>query len=113
MTALLVLMAFLCGCTAAAVPDVAGLAVDGSGHAGTVRSAELDDVRPVRGTWERAAVAEARRLVPGLSGASAHRVRFGGRAAIVRVRVTAPGYCHIFGGQSAQGQWQANDLGEC
>lgn len=75
------------------------------------RGGQLDGDRPVRATWERAAIAEAKRLARGLASPVAARVRMG---SVERVRVTAPGYCHLFGGlYDKRVGWQANDLGEC
>jgi ABC-type glycerol-3-phosphate transport system substrate-binding protein len=101
---LLALLVALSGATACGVPGSATT---------TTTTTDMDGDRPIADTWERAAVAEAERLNPGLVDVRVDRVDIPASFERVRVRA-AGGYCHIFGGKyDSRVGWQANDLGTC
>lgn len=59
-------------------------------------------------TWEAAAVAEAARLHPDLTGLRAQRVHVAG--VVHRMAVVADGgFCALYGGMSLEGKWRANE----
>ena len=107
----------MAACEASGVPPGSTVTATRDRQGGTVtvqRGGELDAQRPAHATWEEAAVAEAMRLSPALVAPVAERVRFGAPVSFERVQVTAPGYCHVFGGlHDDHHGWQANDLGPC
>ena len=78
-----------------------------------VRSVEVTPASVEEGqwydTWEEAAIAEARRLHPGLTGLTAERVEL--TTLDERVVVRAPsGFCAVYGGMAVEDRWQADEV---